>query len=298
MRTIISLLIAVTLVQAAATGAAFLRIPVDARVTGYGEAAGALSGGISALYYNPAGLAGNRSYGVLLSHNQWLLDMKHEYVGAGFGNEQLGTFGLSFNYLGSGSIQGVTWRGETIPGYWFSVSSWCLNLGYGRKLGPVALGLGAKYIAEHNESLSTSAFAGDVGVSYDTPLEGLRAGLAVTNFGTKLKLVQETFGLPLALRIGWRYDRSIFGICQDFILSSAEMPGIAAGVEVRPLEMFALRAGYRTGSDMDGLSGLRAGVGFLLSGFGVDYAFAPYGRLGTSHRLSLSYQGQSREFEE
>jgi len=55
--------------------------------------------------------------------------------------------------------------------------------------------------------------------------------------------------------------------------------------------VLALRVGYRTGSDVDGFSGLRAGLGLSLHGIGVDYAFAPYGKLGASHRISISYNG-------
>jgi len=55
------------------------------------------------------------------------------------------------------------------------------------------------------------------------------------------------------------------------------------------VELIALRVGYRTGSDYDGFSGLRAGLGLSWHGIGVDYAFAPYGRLGASHRIAVAY---------
>jgi hypothetical protein len=61
--------------------------------------------------------------------------------------------------------------------------------------------------------------------------------------------------------------------------------------------MLALRVGYRTGSDVDGLSGLRAGLGLSWQGIGVDYAYAPYGKLGASHRISISYRGSAAEAE-
>ncbi len=57
------------------------------------------------------------------------------------------------------------------------------------------------------------------------------------------------------------------------------------------MDILAIRVGYRTGSDYDGLSGLRAGLGISWHGIGVDYASAPYGKLGTSHRLAISYHG-------
>jgi hypothetical protein len=281
----------------ATTGAAFLKIPVGPRVCGMGEAAVAYIDDASALYYNPAGLANVPTFDVLFAHNQWLLDMNHEYVAGVYGSEGLGKFGLAFDYWGSGGIQGINIRGETIPGYVFSAADWSLNLGYARSISDFSVGLGLKLIHQQQESLSTSAVAFDVGAMYKTPLKGLQAGVSVANIGTKGKLYQESYGLPLQARIGWRYDYSIIGVTQDFILSETEKPGIAAGLECRPVQILALRVGYRTGSDVDGLSGLRAGLGLSWQGIGVDYAYAPYGKLGASHRISISYRGSAAEVE-
>jgi hypothetical protein len=286
------------------TGAAFLKIPVGPRVVGMGEAAVAYIDDASALYYNPAGLANAPTYSALLSHNQWLLDMNHEYVAGAYGTEELGKFGLALDYWGSGGIQGINIRGETIPGYMFSAADWSLALGYGRNVSYFSFGLGAKFIHEQNESLSTSAVAFDAGAMYKTPLRGLKAGASVTNVGTQGKLYQESYNLPWQARLGARYDYRIIGVAADLILNgeglgtrselsdnSVMSPpvGIAAGVECRPVELIALRVGYRTGSDYGGFSGLRAGLGLSWHGIGVDYAFAPYGRLGASHRIAISY---------
>jgi hypothetical protein len=275
----------------ATTGAAFLKIPVGPRVCGTGEAAAAYIDDASALFYNPAGLARVRTFDLLFAHSQWFLDMNHEYVAGAFGYEELGMFGLAFDYWGSGSIQGVNIRGETIPGYMFSAADWSLTAGYGRAVADVSFGLALKFIHQQHESLSTSAWAFDAGAMYETPLEGLKAGVAVANVGTQAKLYEESYDLPLQARLGWRYDYSIVGVTQDFILSETEKPGIAAGLECRPVEIVALRVGYRTGSDYGGFSGLRAGLGLSWQGIGVDYAFAPYGKLDMTHRISLSYHG-------
>ena len=277
----------------ASTGAAFLKIPVGPRVCGTGEAAVAYIDNASALFYNPAGLANVPTFDLLLAHNQWLLDMNHEYVAGVYGSEGLGKFGLAFDYWGSGSIQGVNIRGETIPGYTVSAADWCLNLGYARSLSDLSFGLGLKFIHQQQESLSTSAWAFDVGAMYKTPLKGLKAGVSVVNIGTKAKLYQESYSLPLQARLGWRYDLGILGVTQDFIFSETERPGIAVGAECRPVQLLALRFGYRTGSDVGGFSCLRAGLGTSWQGIGVDYAFAPYGKLGASHRISISYHGSA-----
>jgi len=285
----------------ASTGAAFLKIPVGPRVVGMGEAAVAYIDDASALFYNPAGLANAPTYSALLSHNQWLLDMNHEYVAGAYGTEELGKFGLALDYWGSGSIQGINIRGETIPGYMVSAADWSLSLGYGRAVADFSFGLGLEFVHEQMESLSTSAVAFDVGVMYKTPLKGLKAGVSVTDIGTRGKLYQESYGLPWQARLGARYDYSIIGAALDLVYSETEKPGIAAGIECRPVELIALRVGYRTGSDYDGFSGLRAGLGLAWHGIGVDYAFAPYGRLGYSHRIAIAYGASpvaEEEFEE
>jgi len=296
-RMTVSILLLVPALVAGQTGAAFLKIPVGPRVCGMGEAAVAYIDDASALFYNPAGLAGVRTFDILLAHNQWLLDMNHEYVAGAFGYEELGMFGLAFDYWGSGSIQGVNIRGESIPHYEFSAADWFLNLGYGKSISDFSFGLGAKFVHQQLESLSTSAWAFDAGVMYKTPLEGLKVGVSVANIGTKTKLYEESYALPMQARLGWRYDYSIVGVTQDVIISEIEKPGIAAGAECRPVQLLALRLGYRTGSDYDGFSGLRAGLGISWQGIGVDYAFAPYGKLGTSHRISISYRGPAPDAE-
>ena len=274
-------------------GFAPLKIPVGPRVVATGEAAAGYVNDASALFYNPAGLANVPTFSALFAHNQWLLDMNQEYVAGVYGSEGMGKFGLALDYWGSGSIQGINIRGETIPGYTVSAADWSLDLGYARSFSDFSVGLGLKLIREQNESLSTSAVALDAGAMYKTPLKGLQAGVSVANLGTKAKLFEESYGLPLEGRLGWRYDVSIIGIMQDFILSGTEKPGIAAGLECRPVQMLAIRAGYRTGSDYDGFSGLRAGLGVSWHGIGIDYAYAPYGKLGASHRISISYHGSA-----
>jgi hypothetical protein len=289
---VLSLLLLPALV-AAQTGVAFLKIPVGPRVCGTGEAAVAYIDDASALFYNPAGLANVPTFSALFAHNQWLLDMNQEYVAGVYGSEGLGKFGLALDYWGSGSIQGINIRGETIPGYVFSAADWSLDLGYGRSFSDLSVGLGLKLIREQNESLSTSAVALAAGAMYKTPLKGLQAGASVANLGTRAKLYEESYSLPIEGRLGWRYDISIIGVMQDFILSGTEKPGIAAGLECRPVNILVVRVGYRTGSDYDGFSGLRAGLGVSWYGIGVDYAYAPYGKLGASHRIAISYRGSA-----
>jgi len=62
---------------------------------------------------------------------------------------------------------------------------------------------------------------------------------------------------------------------------------IALGSEYWLYDWFAIRLGYRTKSDIG--DGLHYGLGFAYRDLGIDYAFVPYGDLGSSHRVSLYF---------
>ncbi len=68
--------------------------------------------------------------------------------------------------------------------------------------------------------------------------------------------------------------------------------GLASGhfyVEWHPIQMIALRAGYRTDNtkEEDGLVGPTAGIGILVWGQELAYAWVPYGDLGNTQYFSL-----------
>ncbi len=55
------------------------------------------------------------------------------------------------------------------------------------------------------------------------------------------------------------------------------------------LGILALRAGYRSDikDNIDSASGISAGLGLKLGSFDLNYAWVPYGDLGTANRLSI-----------
>ncbi len=269
-------------------GAAFLKIPVDARIVGMGEASVSFVDNAAAMFYNPAGLGKIKSLDITFMHNSWLLGMNHEYFSSAFAVQKIGTFGVAFNYWGSGAIPIITIRGDS-TGETFSASDWTISLGYGMELGDLSIGGSFKYLRESNEEFGASSMSADFGAGYDLPIKGLKAGMSATNLGSGFSLDQEQFALPMMFRLGWRYDMQNLGFAHDFIISNADPVGIALGLEYRVAEILALRAGYRTGSGVQGLAGLRSGIGVGIKGFGINYAVAPYGKIGIAHRISLSY---------
>ncbi|MCP4481312.1 MAG: hypothetical protein GY817_00585, partial [bacterium] len=42
------------------------------------------------------------------------------------------------------------------------------------------------------------------------------------------------------------------------------------------------------GNDLGALDGVSAGLGFVYSNYGIDYAYVPFGEYAETHRVSLN----------
>ncbi len=65
----------------AETGASFLKIGVGARPLGMGGGYIAIADDVNAIYWNPGGLAQLRKKEISAMHNEWIDDIKYEFVG-------------------------------------------------------------------------------------------------------------------------------------------------------------------------------------------------------------------------
>lgn len=78
----------------------------------------------------------------------------------------------------------------------------------------------------------------------------------------------------------------------DYSLPPRGVYTLQVGVEQTLLGSFSARAGYQWTLDdnsMPGSQGLAAGLGAKWKGWSFDYAFSPYGKLGTSQTVGLSF---------
>ena len=109
----------------------------------------------------------------------------------------------------------------------------------------------------------------------------VRLGLAVQHVGS-------TLGgdpLPLTYKLGLAFKMDPVLVACDAAVCTDEQNYVTAGMEVPLSPQFSLRAGYRLNRDEG--SGLCAGLGVNLDQVTLDYAFAPYGELGDTHRVSV-----------
>ncbi|MCW8803743.1 MAG: UPF0164 family protein, partial [Ignavibacteriaceae bacterium] len=85
--------------RAGISTAQFLKIGVGGRAAALGESFVAISDDASALYWNPAGLAQFKTNEVIFSHNIWLVDINHDFLGAVYHLDSDNTFGISLTSL-------------------------------------------------------------------------------------------------------------------------------------------------------------------------------------------------------
>lgn len=88
------------------TAVPFLQIEPDSRAAGMGNAGVALADNASAIFWNPAGLAGQQGAEISLTHAQWLpaitSDLFYEYLVGKYHWEGVGTLGGHITFLNLG----------------------------------------------------------------------------------------------------------------------------------------------------------------------------------------------------
>ena len=290
---------------AESSAAQFLSLGFGARALGMGETFVAVADDVSAVYYNPAGLAkrpaaGNKDAELLVSHSWHIQSM---------GLTQLAyarsPLGFSLTYFSAGEMEGRDDNGN--PASEFTAEDFSVSGGYAVKRGRLSAGAALKGLRQRIKSSLASAVCADAGLLYDFSGAPVTVGLAVSNIGTRVRFKEDSFPLPLVYRAGVsaRGGRSFpatFALETDF---PNDAPAVfRGGVEYTGFELIALRVGYRTSppsqrraitgagfggsSGLGELYGLFMGLGFSLSPVKVEYALLPYGELGNSHRFSLS----------
>ncbi|TBR20939.1 PorV/PorQ family protein [bacterium] len=295
------------------SAATFLNLGFGARPLALGESFVAVADDVSAVHYNPAGLAfapslasrqSQRRYEMLASHAMHIQDIRLSQFGF-----LARPWGFSLTHL---SLDGIERRtSETLqPEGSFGASDLLFGVSYGRRLVDYGVGLGAsgKYIKQSIGEYSASAYALDLGALYRLQSAPVSLGASVVNLGTRVKFVDQAYPLPLTLRLGAAYGmtaRFPHALTIQLDLPRDNAPNVRLGMEYLGFGPFALRAGYRTtsaaqrsaalgkalGSSAPGLAefyGMFMGAGFRSKYGSMDYTLLPYGELGNAHRFSFT----------
>lgn len=282
------------------SAAAFLKVPAGARAAAMGDAFGGLEGGALSAAYNPAGLGFLEGVELEVTHDTHFQDLAHDFGVLAVPVLSLretrlkrsawGAVALSVRTLGASGIErrGVVETDE--PTDTFGASDYAYGLSYGRALGRLALGGTVKIVEQSLDSAKSRAAAVDGGLLWK---EGrLSAGAGFRHWGQALKLGSAADPLPFTLYGGGAY-RAAPGLIGAVEVRAPrdDAPRFSAGVEVsRQYSGFgaALRGGWNSStSDAEGLGGLTAGVGASWSRLAVDFAWVPYGDLGSAYLTTI-----------
>ncbi len=242
-----------------------------------------------AVYWNPAGLGLLKKTMITTTFNLWLVESIGQRISAAIPAGP-GAAGIDIFYMGYGSFRTSDEQGGDLKGT-VSAYDMVFQAGYGMKIAKnFWAGASAKYIRQALANLSASGFAADIGLQYRDGR--FAAGGVIKNLGSA-----GVFSLPFSAEGGASYvftpERGHALLLSSAIsFASGGNLDFTAATEYAYAGIMALRAGYKihTLNDyLSGLKGLTAGAGFRVMDFVIDYAFLPFGELGSSHMIGVSY---------
>ena len=286
---ILTLLVPLASSAFAATGLAFLEIPVGARENALGGAGAALVTGPTSVTYNPAAVAFSpRGAALMLSRH--FADTRAQFIGF---NLRRGRFALAPHYWGT-RVADIEFReaASRNPISTFDAVSSVVGASVACAVSDrLALGVTGHYLYQKIHVEASDGWAVDAGVLARNYLPGLALGAAVQHSGKMSRFIGEQPNLPVTLRAGAAYERDYprlgtFLVTADGQAVRDNTPLFHAGLEFRAPNYLALRAGWVEGLATQNFS---AGFGLFFRDLRVDYAFIPYREnFGDGHRFSVA----------
>ncbi|HAH31046.1 MAG TPA: hypothetical protein DCL44_01890 [Elusimicrobia bacterium] len=286
--------------KAAGTACAdFLNLPTSARAAAMGGAYSAISDEASAIYWNPAGLVQIPKLSAVFMRSQYVADISYQYAAYAQRLSHSDVIGISALFTDIGTLDNTDVDGNKLGT--FSPKDQVFTLSYSKAIlefsdkdMDVSVGIAIKQI--HSDIVhSAKSYAGDFGImTYNFKDIPYRLAVTVSNFGKGLRYDKEENTLPLTLKLGASVNlfRSLL-FSTDAVFPKQNKPNVLVGTELatepNELTRLYLRAGLNTQRLSDGLGGLSLGVGATLHFFSLDYAFVPMGDLGTTHRISITF---------
>ncbi len=304
------------------TAAAFLQIPVGARLSSMSKAGVALQGGPEMLATNPAA-AWSENINLNVTYLDWFAGLQHQSAAITIPHFKDLVLGLHVVSFGGDDFEQTTLQEQEGAGVMVNYSDLAVGGSViGRLTDRFTVGLTAKYIRQQLFNETASTFAFDVGTHLTTDLRGFSIGMAMTNLGGEMQLsgrdlyLEDPAGsqyetskwpLPLSFQtgIGWRL------LGQDWAFKQNNTYGLSVAADARHLNegtttvcfglegdyqrFLFLRSGYEIGHDTNDFT-FGAGVRVVLYNVEVlaDLALAEMGDLGQVQWVGLTIGQRAR----
>ncbi len=174
------------------TSAEFLMLGAGARGAALGGAYAALATDVSALYYNPAGLAQLSRPGAMVSTYDYVADTRYSWVGVAFPmSGGVRAVGLSIGTFGFGDQPVYTVDDpDGQSGRTYSVAETFAAATYGQNFSDrFSAGVSMKFISDKLGDTRGFAFAVDFGTNFHATIgqRPLRAAFVIQNLGSSLR---------------------------------------------------------------------------------------------------------------
>jgi hypothetical protein len=311
----------------AQSGLQFLSVVSDARAAAMAEAMTSLRIGSSALFFNPAGMAGTPSFiDATASINQWIADIRHNTFSLAINpsNGDYGTIGFSLQYVDYGDFYGTRVNTASPQGYddigIFSLNALAVGVGYAKQLTDrfsvggqvrwvrqdlgeslVAVNIGTDTSGTRSADKTTvsnklSPVVFDFGTQFRTGIESLVFGMSVRNFSTEYKYAEEGFQAPLVFTLG--ISMNVMDLAGKLPLDQSLYLSIDASHHRDHPEQVKVGLEYKLMNTLSLRGGYVSnndeskfsfGAGVSKFGFAFDYAYTPFGVFDKVQRVTARF---------
>jgi len=302
----------------------FLKLGIDARAIGMGEAYTAVSDDISSVYWNPGGLALMDKNQVFISHTNWVAETYHEFLAVSTATDY-GYFALFTSFFHTSPIDETKEDIFGKTGRTFYFTNLAVGVTYANAFtDKFSFGLSGKFLREDIADENINSYSFDFGTMYNTMYKNIIIGMSLRNFGPevqyqienkKSEVIDEeewdpfglnknklgtSFQIPMNFSLGVSGDLYRNDDNSSYLIASIQLDNCVdrketwnIGSEYKFYRTLFLRAGYQIGYDAASWSsGFGVKFASSVAVFNVDYAYTDMGRLKedfltSAHRLSL-----------
>ncbi len=239
------------------------------------------------IFWNPAGMPEPNFYGIVtLGYQRKLSDMNMFELFGTYKKYLGGYWGIGFVRWGASEMG---WNDYNEESGLIDASEYLVGVAYKRSFfGIISAGATLKYDYNRIVDSSENTIALDIGAR--SVVEGIGIGFVIKNIGIGAT------DLPIGMVLGGSYTVYRYLFHTLFVsveLSSVQGIGfiMRGGLEYNYKKLIFVRLGYNalSSTHLGIFSKLRMGVGFKYMGGDLSYAFLPYGKLGYTHEVNITY---------
>jgi tetratricopeptide (TPR) repeat protein len=245
----------------------------------------AVADDLSAIHFNPAGLANIQKQGISLLYYPLYESASYSSIAYGQPLLDFGTIGASFFRFAIGNIQGYD-TGDVQTSV-FNDEQYKTTLSYARNIGRgLSAGMNFNMFYSNISSSHSLGFGADAAVLYE-PFSFLRGGLMIQNMiKPEFSMDSVSEGISRLYILGLLAKYSIAGFrfmaSNDMSIGESENFKDRVGVEINWSGIASVRAGYCDGN-------YSFGAGLALYNVTFDYAYIANEYLGRMDRFTVSY---------